>query len=237
MVRTGTYERSLVEAQHQRGVGIFACDSFSVFADSAMLLGEVKADLIYAVASAVGNRARIGETTNSWLNVETFLQVWERVLANDDFKRRDWTVKVDPDTVFFPERLTPRLAARTPVGGDGLFFMNCDQYGEDFFGAIEVLSREAVEHYGKNKVFCYAELEWQGWGEDYYIRTCLDQTGVPHERDFGLLADYGGHCNLEAPLQCSNPADYPVAFHPMKSEGSFLACLEEVRNLAAPLAV
>merc|ERR1712194_474766 len=44
------------------------------------------------------------------LNTELFLQVWQSVINDARFQFNDWTVKADPDCVFFPQRLHVTLA-------------------------------------------------------------------------------------------------------------------------------
>lgn len=52
-----------------------------------------------------------------------------------------WVVKLDPDTVFIPERLGPIL----PSGSPRAFIQNCN---EGLHGPIEVISREALKRLG-----------------------------------------------------------------------------------------
>merc|ERR1740121_710691 len=42
---------------------------------------------------------------------ESFMRVWQQVFEDGKYKSYDWTVKVDPDTVWLPDRLRSRLEA------------------------------------------------------------------------------------------------------------------------------
>merc|ERR1712183_574639 len=89
------------------------------------------------------------------LNTAIIIKVWEHVLQDGRPFRYDWTVKVDPDTVFLAQRL------RDVVGSFGLhehleakngaYFSNC-QFG--LHGAVEVFSRKALDIYATGNARC-----------------------------------------------------------------------------------
>ena len=39
------------------------------------------------------------------LNLDIFIAVWTKVISDAIFEKHAWTVKVDPDAAFFPQRL------------------------------------------------------------------------------------------------------------------------------------
>merc|ERR1719220_2047052 len=74
------------------------------------------------------------------LNTEIFLAVWARVVSDGRFQVHDWTVKVDPDCGFFPDRLRTILLHHAE-GPAGVYLNNCKL---GLHGPLEVLSRKAV---------------------------------------------------------------------------------------------
>ncbi|CAK0830620.1 unnamed protein product, partial [Prorocentrum cordatum] len=208
VMMAGSGEQELVVSQLEREGGIFGCESRTVFSDQEVLLraGQLQV-LTRAVAmpsSEVGDTAKPGQTTSSWLNAATFEQVWRGVRGDGSFKSHAWTAKLDPDTVFFPERLRRRLARVDGAGSAGLYLLNCPRLGGMLFGGIEVLSRRAVELFLEGEALCRSELDWSGWGEDWFLQKCLDWLWVGHVADFGLLADARGHCTFGAPAGCDS---------------------------------
>merc|ERR1712117_316832 len=84
--------------------------------------------------------------TKSWVNWGLFYQVWVKVKAQDAVYTADYTVKVDPDAVFIPQRLRAYLG--NAIKGDsphGLYLENCQNVQYGFFGHLEVISREGRE--------------------------------------------------------------------------------------------
>merc|ERR1712050_792410 len=57
---------------------------------------------------------KYGGKWNTALNTDIFIGVWNAVSLLGRYQYHDWTVKVDPDAVFFPERLR-ELLLRKPM--------------------------------------------------------------------------------------------------------------------------
>jgi len=233
------YELPLVSAQFNGGAGIFACNGHAVYSAGTKRIGEggpwcptgtTAVDV--GPPARVGSRSVPGQSTNSWLNTANFIQVWDSLTSAGTFRGYDWTVKIDPDTVFFPSRLRQHLPALAGGVPGSNYVLNCDQWGGKLFGAIEVLSRLAVEAYAARHGDCTQNLQWEGMGEDYYIRQCMDMLGVGHLSDFTLLSDSRGHCTKVPGPPCAI-GNVTVAFHPIKSADGYDACLQQA-GAAAP---
>ena len=82
-------------------------------------------------------KLRLGGRWNTALNTPVFSAIWKQVLQLSEFKAHAWTVKLDPDTVFFPARLADFLPK-----ADAAFLVNCN---EGLHGPIEVVSRSALQ--------------------------------------------------------------------------------------------
>lgn len=224
VMRAVGYEPGLVAAQLDRKVSVFACDEFAVFSDGAQvtLKGDsgitLRSIAIPKLTGTMGQYGQKGQTTNSWLNTLTFMQVWEAVGRDGRFRQHDWVVKVDPDAVFFPDRLRNHLNPHTPPGGADLYIHNCARYPDiQMLGSLEVVSKQAVETFLVGEKRCRSELPWKGWGEDFFMQHCLDLLKVGHVDDMNALGDV--NCNF-AP--CTDIGR--VVYHPFKTQQAFFEC-------------
>merc|ERR1712218_237604 len=137
--------------------GIFACDASCVVTSREGILGN---DVVIATipTTEVSGVSKDGTAPDAGI----FLQAWDAIKRNGQYLQHEWTVKVDPDTVFLPERLRPQLLpgkrpnnpypppySSPPTAG--IFVTNCDKmaswgkgWGDGWpmmYGAIEILSR------------------------------------------------------------------------------------------------
>lgn len=226
VVRTKGYEYPLVVEQQRRHVSIFQCDEYSVFSDGGdpMPIGidpngqSIMSIVIPAIKQKVGDLQK-GATTDSWLNTNTFLQVWDLAKKDGRFQRHDWTVKVDPDAVFFPARLRTSLLPHTVSGGN-LYVMNCDKYTTvALYGSLEIFSQKALRTYVDEQWTCRNELPWHGWGEDFFMSHCMDRLGVGRLNDFSLIGDKRCHY---AP--CSDTTK--TVYHDYKGKEPWFKCYD-----------
>jgi len=64
-------------------------------------------------------------------------------VAEGKWSRNDFTIKVDPDCVFIPELLAPRLAGYGTWLGEKLYVLNSGKvFG--FLGPLEIVSQYAA---------------------------------------------------------------------------------------------
>jgi len=234
VVRTHGYEFPLVKEQQKRHASIFHCDEYAVFSDGGVSRtvgidptgAPIKTIVIPPIKQAIGN-LNAGATTNSWLNTQTFLQVWDLCKKDGRYQRHDWTIKVDPDAVFFPDRLRAHLKGHTWKGGK-FFVMNCNKFNPvALYGSIEIFSKAAVETYLAGQWHCRNTLNWHSWGEDFFMSHCMDMLGVGRLYDFQLLSDK--RCFYSP---CSDTSK--VVYHDYKDanpHGSWFRCwLESIRR-------
>merc|ERR1712218_22448 len=167
----------------------------------------------------MGGNLGAGQTTNSWLNTQVFINAFDTILS-DSRKRvwhHDWLVKVDPDAVFFPDRLRLHLKPHTP---GCLYLTNCNHGGPQLYGALEVYSKQAMGLYKDQSWRCKGMPGKEGWGEDSYFRKCMDLLGVGMIADYALVGD--GRC-MYAP--CTD--GWRAAFHPFKDVGAWFWCYDQ----------
>jgi len=158
----------------------------------------------------------------SYSNIDSFVAVWRNVRDDGRWRNHDWTVKVDADAVFFPHRLKDHLfKLRTPQGSR-VYLKNIN-YRFQFMGALEVLTREALEIYFKDGDQCIRGKH--DGGEDFFMKGCLDGIGVDHQTDFELLRDR--YC-LTCPDRDDPCSDgWRVAYHYRKKVISWNWCYNE----------
>jgi len=215
-----------VKGQLHRRMGIFSCDQFTVFSNAGKIdlgYGWVTAEVDTRDKQRLGHGFKDGETTSSWLNTIVFIKAWTLVGYDGRYKNHDWTVKVDPDAVFFPERLRNVVRHHTPRTGEGesVFYLNCDMYGPDaMYGSLEVISHRAAVDFFAGRDRCEQKLNWTGWGEDYYLQKCLIYLGVKPVRNFSMIGDFRCH---GAP--CTDQTR--VVFHDYKVPKVHFGCWEQ----------
>jgi hypothetical protein len=198
-------EPELVNWQYKEGKGIFQCDKYAVYSNetrgglSGLPIRVFQADLY----------CPLGGQWDTRLNTPMFIKLWEQVVYDGLYKSTAWTVKLDPDTVFFPSRLRDVVARPDHLSaqdGNGLFSYNCE-YKKTLHGPIELLSRRALEVYADD----HKEICTQPPQEDVYLRRCLRKLGVRVLQDFVLLAEEYCYWNWKT-CEASR-----VTFHPFKN--------------------
>jgi len=224
LVRRHGFEPDLVKAQFEQGVGIFSCDDYAVLSNSPITLGPDRSGrtisglLVKAPHVTMGKWGVNGQTTNSWLNTLNFMNAWDALRTDGRVWKFDWTIKVDPDAVLIPDRIRPILQPHTPKGGECTFVLNCEpQPGNPLlYGAVEVFSKKAVGMYLDNEARC-KKLDWDGWGEDYFMQQCLNMLGSNHTVKTDMVSDTNCHS-----VPCTDKSK--AAYHPFKSVQTWFDC-------------
>jgi len=198
---------------HFRG-GIFGCDQYAVYthdaADGTYLgdgpYGPVRT---HWFQSAPVWRSKDNTAGNTLL----FMNMWEAVRWNLQYKCCDWTVKVDPDAVLLPNRMRAALSYKM---GWVNFITTCKY---TLFGAVEAIQSRALDRYYWNEAQC-RNLPWNSWGEDVWISNCLKSLGVSAAYDGRFVAD-----NLCFGAWCGN--GYSSAYHPFKNAYAWMSCYNQ----------
>jgi len=231
------YELGLLRSQYAKGkLGLFGCNEWAVYSNASLVLspeGEkpvLETDLINGSLTA-----SVGGNWGTALNTEVFLRFWDRALEDAKAWRNDWIVKVDPDTMWLPERLRALLVTNhgplgKPEPEKGFYLNNCHV---GLHGPIEVLSQRAFKQYNESKEECRHGKVSKIGQEDYFLRKCFDKIGITMVNAYNLM--------LEATLACQevasaeNPDRPPcfspqVAFHPFKTTDTWMRCHQEAAN-------
>jgi hypothetical protein len=194
VVLAGSYEDQLMNHMKDRGASIFACDVHDV------LDGQLSKQ----------------ESWGSVANSGVFVNIWKHVIKTNRFQEADWTVKADPDTVFFPQRLKAMIRDLQPPRNEPIYLKNTRRF-TGFLGAIEVFSREAVELYAEFGVLGCHFFE-EGSGEDGYFKGCMDAIGAKYMLKDEILLSNGNDALCD---------DVHATFHPYKDVNKWQACFDK----------
>lgn len=215
------WEVPLLAQQRAQGVGMFACDGFTIFTNSSTEFGTGKPMPVNVSLVKTSLEVPLGGRWWTALNTPTLLVVWKEVDRLGTYKDYDWTVKLDVDTVFLPERLRQLLRVRRPMSEvksaaveHAMYLNNCE-YG--LHGPIEVLSQAGVTAFLMQMSRC-DDLAKQPYGEDTYLDHCLRLIGVKRVTEFSVLIEKACKSN---PSPCGSAH---VAFHPFKTISSYFGC-------------
>jgi len=205
------YEEELLGMMRKNKVSIFSCDEHKLYDGAKAQSGKWK----------------------SVVNTDIFVSVWKQVKSDGLYKKHDWTVKVDADAVFLPDRLKAHIVSLSPPADTPVYLHNID-FRFHFMGALEVLSSKAVDLFLQNIETCEKHIGSMG-GEDLFTMQCLDSIGVAHMTDFSLLDDKYTHdpgWNMNDVNSCTDQAI--VAFHPYKSANAWLGCYKVAMKIQKP---
>lgn len=194
-------EAELTREQFNHDIGIFACAKYTVFSDGPMHpvpttdMGSLKAPMGF---------------WGSWANTAVFVRAWDKVLDDAQWESCGWTIKVDPDAVWYPQRLVAKFQHEDSFWP--LYVRTIDQM---MLGPLEILSHGAMRYFAANRhAKCYQNPTFTG--EDGWITWCLDLLGVQMRHGDDLLVsshDVGMCYNGQA-----------VAFHPFKTLKPWAEC-------------
>merc|ERR1712232_661044 len=134
LVVPNSYEEALLEFQEAETASIFACDGWAVYSNISKAIGQG----ITTTAVHTSLEVKFGGDSYTALNSWIFIAVWKKVIDEQRHADFSWITKVDPDAVFFPERLRPIVAAHRNAG----YINNC-KYG--LHGPIEVIAASALK--------------------------------------------------------------------------------------------
>lgn len=227
VIRPDGYEPGLVREQIKKCVGAFSCDDFAVVSHERVMLSE---EPLYVTRSFKG--PPLPAVAGASFNSVNFKSFWETIREDGQFDQADWTIKVDPDSVFFPERLQERLERSAFTPTNPTFFANCDEEskvsprigGSFLYGPIEVISRGALDKFFAGFDSCDSGKTF----EETFLMDCMKKFGVPLEnRDLGLnlLRDDSVQCGGDtAGLPCASNS---VVIHPFSGVEKWFKCWDE----------
>jgi hypothetical protein len=202
------------------GQGIFKCDSYTVFSSDDVELSPGPPSRI-GTENIGSVHCEYGGEFNLALNSDIFVRVWKKVFRDRVYDEHGWTVKVDPDAVFFPDRLLWQV--RNSNSSDSIYLNNCDQ---GLHGPIEVISRGGMRTFEAGIDKCVDDLQHEfTWaGEDVFLRHCLGMLEVNRVDNWAILDE--AVCFYGDPVG-KGCYSGKVAFHPFKELDSYMNCVQQ----------
>jgi len=194
-------EKELLEVWARKKIGPFGCDEHVVYGVEPDVVGRSCVRVIPGLSPWVPKVPKyLGGGRVQWnrANTPVFRRLWETVVEDGLWKKHDWTIKLDPDTTFLPNRMRAALEDPWYKKGasqpNGAFLTNC---GNQVYGGAEVISRKAMAKFAKYVSKCFGsprEDEW--WAE------CLRRQGIWGLNAAGTFCLRGCNCNYQ---DCSGP--------------------------------
>jgi hypothetical protein len=202
----------LLNAQFTNTAGIFACDDYM-----AMTAGK---KLVMGQGWPTTKIAPVDGTDLQSI-AEMHKNAWNEILSDGRFQSADFTIKVDPSTVFFPDRVCKHLIELNASADIGTYVATCNKSGPSkMLGPMEILSRSAVETFSRGKEeTCGEELEYKTMDEDVFLQACLEMLNVSPVFYGDMLADES--CE---PAQCSDVQK--AGYSPYSNATDWLDCWE-----------
>jgi len=235
----------LLQSQHKFGASIFGCEAWDVFSDVSV---PVSADYTTVKVEDVNGEFHQvkRKETKTWVNWALFYQVWLKVRDLGKWSQAGWTVKVDADAVFIPQRLRDFVGKQhdTP---HGVYFENCKNVQYGYFGNLEVMSNTAAGVLTQYLEDCHTSFapcanegcDWKfgAWGEDVFVQRCLDHHYVDKAEAFDITSD--GACKSDRPKDQKDNKKWhqedcgqatAVSIHPFKKPKEYFRCLGQIMN-------
>jgi len=216
-------ERDLVAWQLRQGISIFACEEHAVFSNRTVELGPgVQAHLVNHPL-----RCKPADGADWVYNGWMFIEIWRVVIQHGRWQYHDWTVKVDPDAVFFADRL--RYLLREHQGANCLSDCKAGVHPPaQVVGrrAMAVLAEDYASSWdGMSPKSCLTKLEPVEYGNctrDTFLDACLSKVllAKPSVVDGRISCQPACHCGEWA--QCNT--DH-VSFHPYSTIDAYTRCM------------
>lgn len=214
VIQASSSELALLRDHFRQRENIFACDDYLVISDEKVAIGDVS---VWSLGPFNSKRA---------YDVAVFMRAWNAIFADGRYKKYDWIVKMDADTVFRATALREKLDFHNSDARDATYWENANgsavNVSFNFFGPLEVYSRTAVEKFSsQGPHLCplpMAHIE----GEDAWMNACMKKLNVTPKTDFSLLESACTECPKLPALACAT-CKY-AAFHPFKDIGEYREC-------------
>jgi len=239
-------ELALLRTQYFLGASIFGCEAYQVYSDVRTWLAPDphKYETVKVDDTKNNFHQEKRSKTGTWINANMFIATWKVIQKEGLWENKDWTVKVDADAVFLPQRLREKLGTQQ-VTDNGIYIENCKFVNWGFFGNLEVFSQKAAATYMAGLDDCTATLNYLGkekdagfeaWGEDLFAQRCMDKLGVDKVPVFDITTD--GACRADRPEdQKTNKKWKPdcattktPTMHPFKNPKDYFECLRDTQN-------
>jgi len=197
VLRADSFELPLARHQQERQISVFACDEGLIFSDGEephSLGNNDQGFAIHTVVEPALRRKSIradDPMAKPWPCTEDFVEVWSYLSEDGRFLNHQWTAKVDPDAVFFPDRLRHILEPHTHRPDWSFYMTNCNKFGPPvLYNPIEAFSRAALRTFFRDRQRCFDLLPWHIMAEAEFMSRCMGMLGVNYIYADNLLSDW-----------------------------------------------
>merc|ERR1712032_1549490 len=156
---TGEKDLAILSAQLRNNVGLFSCNDWEVFGDQPAQLSPTISTRVVPANAEYGKFFR-KDKKDHYINTPLFYEAWKLLKADGRWAAMSWTVKVDAPTVFMPDHLRTILATKRD-DSTGVYFQNCKEVLEGFFGNLEVVSAEGFKRFLEQMDTSYTSGCWR----------------------------------------------------------------------------
>jgi hypothetical protein len=223
VIRPKSYEERLLQTAFTDG-GFPVCTEFRVYSNTSTV---AKRPAFAAIKGSMD--VKYGGDFNCALNTGIFLQVYRAIFEEGEYRKYDWVVKIDPDSVI-NDVVLQRVFERQPAPPGPLVLNNAEpstihHWGPlGLKGALIAVTSDAMALYAQNPTLCEKGVDWKDKSEDWYLGICLiDILKAPVRFEPQLVKQVG----LGGPGLCAN--DPHAVFHPLKSPEQFTMCKGSLR--------
>jgi len=231
-------ELKLMRAQYWKQIGIFKCEDSAVYSNVSIKLWHHKKFMETDIMPG-SMVVQFGGKWHTALNTDIFIRFWGKVVNDKRAWRNHWTAKLDPDAVFFPERLQ-QVVRSLWKDGDAkkpVFLNNCHL---GMHGPIEVVSRHGLGVYEEHWKECKEGEPYSHKQEDFYFRRCWAMLGIEKVDVYNLLFENEYACDEYPETRDGRHPCFSkqVAFHPFKTVDAYESCHARGKSMhwSTPLA-
>merc|ERR1719203_1783227 len=208
---------------------IFRCDEHMLVSNVSLreqLAGLPGSATISEVVIEQSLETAYGGRWKTSLNTDLFIAIWNNIFARGLHLRKEWTIKLDPDTVFIPARLGPILQkAHAAMRNKPVYINSCPWCIIKLIGPIELFNRAALLALYEDMERCQVTIDYHNASEDLFLEMCMQQLQVkpwsPKRSDRLLLPTW--HVKNHQLKRCS---ENWAAIHPFKDTDKLVRCYE-----------
>merc|ERR1719471_2765317 len=135
------HELDLLNIAAAQGKGIFACEQWDVFSDVTVSIEKDGYRTIQVEDKFNEFHRMKRKNSGTWVNWGMFYQVWVKIREVGKWQGADYTIKLDADAVFVPQRLKAWLSTKPGDSPHGLYYENCPNVQYGFFGHLEIITK------------------------------------------------------------------------------------------------
>lgn len=254
LVKKDSLEPWLLRTSLKHRTGVFGCHQHIIYSDEELVLddGDGESVLPTPIPGSKAWLAPVPGTSEAvWHNTNIFMRAWRHMQESGDYRQHDWVVKVDPDTAFLPGLLQRQLKAMSGAPKwnsagfnfmrhldpkEPIYIVNCRRW-YSLQGPLEIFSVSAADKFFSNLDVCTSGLDWEQWGEDWFVSACMDKLSINKREGFDLLLDRycsptqnasdGRELQGAGGLHGGCASGIWAAVHPLKTPEELGSCIAE----------